>query len=298
MRDMLYVTLFYLFRFVIRILPDRIMGKFVTLLARAVFYIDKKHRHIAEVNLNLAYGDTMGQAQKTAIIKATYENLLLMLIDFVKNQGILEEKLLEKVTFHNDMVIQKALAKGEKIILLTAHYGNWELLPLALAAKYAPLTAVGRKLDSSAMDAILQKNREQFNIEIVEKKGAMREMIAVLKNNRMLGLLVDQNTSENEGILVDFFSKPARHTPAAAILSRRFDAVILPVFISTVSHNAYEITFYEPIYTEKTEDSEKDIRVSVQKQAKITEDVIRQRPQEWFWLHKRWKNQFEELYDA
>jgi KDO2-lipid IV(A) lauroyltransferase len=121
-------------------------------------------------------------------------------------------------------------------------------------------------------------------------------MITVLKNNRMLGLLVDQNTSKNEGILVDFFGKSVRHTPSAAILARRFDALIIPAFITTDDYSDYKITFYEPIKTEKTEDKDKDILDSVQKQAKITEDIIREKPEAWFWLHKRWKNQFEECY--
>ena len=298
MKDMLYVSLFYSFKFIIWLLPDVLLRQILKLLARVLYAIDRKHRHIAKVNLDLAYEETLSEEKKIDIIKATYLNLLFMLVDFVRNQGISKEKLLQKVTFHNTSVIKEALQKEQKIILVTAHYGNWELLPLSLAAEYGPLTGVGRKLDSSVMDNILKKNREQFNIEMIEKKGAMREMIDVLKHNRMLGLLVDQNTSENEGILVDFFGKPVRHTPAASILARRFDAVILPAFISSVSSEKYEITFYDPIYTQKTENKEQDIRDSVQKQAKITEEIIRQNPKEWFWLHKRWKNKFEEKYNV
>ena len=298
MKDMLYVSLFYSFKFLIWILPDVLLRQILKFLARGLYTIDSKHRHIAKVNLDLAYEETLSEEKKINIIKATYLNLLFVLVDFVRNQGISKEKLLQKVTFDNTSAIEDALQKKQKIILMTAHYGNWELLPLSLAAEYGPLTGVGRKLDSSVMDKILKKNREQFNIEMLEKKGAMRDMIGVLKNGRMLGLLVDQNTSENEGILVDFFGKPVRHTPAASILARRFDAVILPAFISSVSSEEYKITFYDPIYTQKTENKEKDIRDSVQKQAKITEEIIRQNPEEWFWLHKRWKNKFEETYNV
>jgi len=265
-------------------------------LAIFIYTIDKKHRKIAKVNLDLAYADTLSNAKKEKIVKASYVNLMLMLVDFIRNQGISREKLLEKVIFENETVLLNALQNDQKIILMTAHYGNWELLPLSLAAKFGPLTVVGRKLDSNVMDQILNKNRQQFNIEILEKKGAMRDMITVLKHHRMLGLLVDQNTSENEGILVDFFGKPVRHTPSAAILARRFDALIIPVFITTDDHMKYKITFYEPITIEKTEDKDKDILDSVQKQAKITEEVIRKKPEEWFWLHRRWKNQFEKCY--
>ena len=296
MKDICYVTLFNSFKFFIWIIPDTVMSYLAKGIAVFMYTIDKKHRKIAKVNLELAYGDTLSNEKKEKIVKASYLNLVYLLVDFIKNQGISKEGLLEKVTFENEAVLENALKNDRKIILITAHYGNWELLPLSIAAKFGPLTGVGRKLDSNAMDQILSKNRQQFDIEMLDKKGAMRDMISVLKHDRMLGLLVDQNTSDNEGVLVDFFGKPVRHTPAAAILARRFDALIIPAFITTDDQDHYKITFYEAIQTEKTDDKERDILDSVQKQAKITEEIIRKKPEAWFWLHKRWKNQFEECY--
>lgn len=298
MKDIFYGAIFYTFKFFIWITPNRAMDYIAKGLAALICAIDKKHKKIASVNLELAYKDTLSNEKKKKIIKATYVNLIYLLIDFIKNQGISRDELLAKVTFHNSEIITNAINSGSKIILMTAHYGNWELLPLSIAAKFGPLTGVGRKLESEVMDKILSKNRQQFNIEMLDKKGAMRDMISVLRNNRMLGLLVDQNTSENEGILVDFFGKPVRHTPSAAILARRFDALIIPAFITTREQRHYEITFYEPIVTKKSEDKERDIFESVQKQAKMTEEIIRKKPEEWFWLHKRWKNKFEEYYHA
>ena len=296
MKDLLYLSLFYFFRFLIWLLPERVMYGVMKGIASLIYFFDKKHRKIAQVNLDLAYGDSLTQEEKEHIIKACYTNLVLSLVDFVKNQGISREALLKKVTFRNDAVLADALEQGRKVILITAHYGNWELVALSIAAKYGEMTIIGRELDSPGMNAVLKQNREQFDIELIDKKGAMKSMIAALKQGRMLGLLVDQNTSENEGLLIDFFGKPARHTPSAAILSRRFDALIIPVFITTEDHLHYELTFYDPIETEKTDDKERDILDSVQKQADITEEVIRKRPEEWFWLHQRWKNQFEERY--
>lgn len=296
MKDIIYVTFFYSFKFLIWVIPTRMMVSIGKGLAVFIYTIDKKHRNIAKVNLDLAYGESLSNNEKDNIVKAAYLNLMLLLVDFIRNQGISKEDLLKKVTFENESVLVNALKTDQKIILMTAHYGNWELLPLSLAAKFGPLTGVGRKLDSPVMNKILSRNRQQFDIEMLEKKGAMREMIAVLKQNRMLGLLVDQNTSENEGILVDFFGKPVRHTPSAAILARRFDALIIPAFITTEDNVHYKIRFYEAIETAKTEKKDKDILDSVQKQANITEEIIRKKPGEWFWLHKRWKNQFEHIY--
>jgi KDO2-lipid IV(A) lauroyltransferase len=296
MRDGLYIVVFKTFQFIVRLFPPALLRFLITYIALLACFVDKRHVRIAKVNLDLAFEEQKSDEEKYAIIKKCYQNLLFSLTDFIKNQGISKEKLLNKVTFHNDHILQDALDKNQKIILVTAHYGNWELLPLSLAAKFGPLTGVGRNLDSTAMDMILLQNREQFNIEMLDKKGAMKDMIRAVKNGRMLGLLVDQNTSEKEGLLIDFFGKKARHTPSAAILARRFETSVIPAFITTEDHLHYHITFYEPILTPKTEDKDRDIQQSVQAQAAITEKVIRAKPEEWFWLHQRWKNQYEHLY--
>ena len=293
---MLYVAAFNFFRFFIRILPDPVMDAMIKGLAWLIYIFDKKHRKIAEVNLDLAYGDALSKEEKEKITRSVYQNMLFSLVDFVKNQGISREALLQKVAFKNEAVLEKARAEGKKVILVTGHYGNWELVALAIAAKFGKMTIIGRSLDAPRMNKILKQNREQFDIELVDKQGAMKAMIQALKADRMLGLLVDQNTAGSEGLLIDFFGKPARHTPSAAILARRFDALIIPVFITTEDHRHFTLTFYDPIETARSDDKDADIYDSVQKQATITEKVIRQKPQEWFWLHQRWKNQFEERY--
>jgi len=111
-----------------------------------------------------------------------------------------------------------------------------------------------------------------------------------------VGLLVDQNTSDKEGKLINFFAKLARHTPSATLIARKTGTPIIPVFMTADDYKNYNITFYEPIITDKTENSEEDIKKSVQEQANITQKVIEAKPDEWFWLHRRWKNQYEELY--
>lgn len=296
MKEMFYLGAFNLFKFFVWIIPDRLLIWLMRGFSYLVYLFDKKHRKIAKVNLDLAYGDTLSETEKEHIVRECYFHLAMTLADFVKNQGISRERLLSKVTFKNAHILEDALREGKKVILVTAHYSNWELVALSIAAKFGPMTIIGRKLDSASMDAILRQNREQFDIKLINKQGAMKPMIDTLKKNRMLGLLVDQNTAKKEGLLVDFFGKPARHTPSAAILGRRFDAVIIPVFINLNDDLKYTLTFYDPIITEKTEDKEGDILRSVQKQADITEEVIRKKPEEWFWLHQRWKNQYKEYY--
>lgn len=276
-------------------MPSFIVNSVLNFLAFLAYFFGKRHRRIIRANLNLAFGEGMSEGEKQGITKQCYKNMVYNLADFIKNQGISKEELEKKIVFKNKEILEDAIEKGEKIIIMTAHYGNWELL-IALGAFFKPTSAVGRALDSKSFDKILSQNRKQFDMDLIEKQGAARGMLKALKDGRMLVVLVDQNTREKEGILIDFFGKKARHTPSVANLSRKTDALIVPVFATTEDHQKYTVTFYEPFKTEVTEDRKEDIQRSVQKQADITERVIRQKPDEWFWFHKRWKNQYEHIY--
>jgi len=295
--DSIYLFIFYTFRFLVRNTPFFILNSTLSFLSYIVYFLDKKHRKIVSVNINLSFGNKIKDNEKYQISKMCYKNLIYNLADFIRNQGASNEEILSKVTFENSSILEKSLEENKKIIIMTGHYGNWELLPLAIAAKFTPLTVVGRDLDSKVIHKILKRNREQFNINLLSKKGAMRGMIKSLKNNRPVGLLVDQNTKDTEGLLVDFFGKKVRHTPSVAILAKKFNAVIIPTFIFSNNDNTYNIKFFDPIIMNNTKDTEDDIFKCVQEQAKITEQVIREKPNEWFWLHKRWKNQYKNYYN-
>lgn len=294
--DSVYLSIFYVFRFFIKFTPKFIINPILNFLAFLIYSVDKKHRKIAKVNLDLAYEDRMSEEEKIDITKKCYKNLIYTLADFIKNQGANKEEVLEKVSFENSEIIENAISENKRIILLTAHYGNWELLSLSIAAKFTPLAVVGRDLDSEVMNKILTKNREQFDIELLSKSGAMKGMVKSLKSNRPVGLLVDQNTKDTEGILIDFFGKKARHTPSIAVLAKKFDAVIIPAFIQNKNDGDFVVKFFEAIPVDNTDNKEEDIRKCVQSQADVTQKIIEDKPEEWFWLHQRWKNQYEHLY--
>lgn len=294
--DSVYLSIFYVFRFFIKFTPKFIINPILNFLAFLIYSVDKKHRKIAKVNLDLAYEDRISEEEKVSITKKCYKNLIYTLADFIKNQGASKEEVLDKVSFENSEIIEKAISENKRIIIVTAHYGNWELLSLSIAAKFTPLAVVGRDLDSEVMNKILTKNREQFDIELLSKSGAMKGMVKSLKSNRPVGLLVDQNTKESEGILINFFGKKARHTPSVAVLAKKFDAVIIPAFIQNNNHENFVVKFFEPISIDNSDDKEEDIRKCVQAQADITQKIIEDKPEEWFWLHQRWKNQYESMY--
>ncbi len=290
MKDYFYLIVYYLFRGFVRHTPESIRFPILKGLARFAYVVDRRHRQTAYINLDIAFGDTMPEEKKTRIVKKTYENLVFILHEFIRNQGISKEDLLKKIELVDEHYLQEAIAAKRPIIFITAHYGNWELLPLAYGAKYGPITVVGRPLDSKVMNEILTENRRQLNVRLVEKKGALKHLIATLKRGEAVGLLVDQNTARHDGIVIDFFGKPARHTPAAAMLARRMNATVIPAFVMSDDYKHYRIKIYPPIPMEKTDNPDEDIRRHVQAQADVTEQMIREKPDQWFWLHKRWKH--------
>jgi KDO2-lipid IV(A) lauroyltransferase len=284
---------FFILQKVSLIMPKAIKIAIAKTLAYLFYKFHKRYYLVARKNLDFIYQDSLTSNQKEQIIKDMFFNLAQNFGSFIENQGITKKRLLQKVTFKNENIFIDALRGNRPIVFITAHYSNWEILPLSIAAKYHPLVGVGRALKQPWLDSILKKNREQFGIEMIDKKGAMRQMVKVVKSKKPLGLLVDQNL---EGVVVDFMGKRASHTTSAAILAYKYDAIVIPCFITRVEFERYEATFYEPIEIEKSENMDEYILKHTQKQAKITEDIIKNSPSQWLWIHRRWKREYPNIY--
>ena len=298
MIDYLYLFIYNIFAFLAKVLPIGVMNSILKGLSSFAYRVDKKHNHIINANLKLAFGDKLTQKDRDDIGKRVFYNLLQTIIGFMRRNGRSRDELLQNITFKNEYILQEYIDKNKKILFVTGHYSNWELLPSIIATKFGiNLVGVGRKLDSNLMDKILKKNREQFGIEMLYRKGAIKGMIKALREGKAVGVLLDQHLGAKQGgIEVDFFGHKALHSPSASILARNFELDVIPGYISTDDYKNYTITFYKPIPFIKTEDKEADILAMTQAQAKIMEDVIRAKPDEWFWVHKRWKGLYPKIY--
>ena len=201
-----------------------------------------------------------------------------------------KEKVLQNITFEGNEIIEQYQKEGKNFILVTGHFGNWELLSQSIAIKFGlRLVGVGRKIDSDVIDDVLKKNREQFNVEMVYKKGALKECIKVINQDKVVGILTDQAIRKNQSIEVSFFGKKATHTPLASMLSRKFGLDLIPAYISTDDYINYKVNIYSPIKYIKTDNQEEDLAILTQLQANAIEGVIREKPRQWFWMHRRWK---------
>jgi KDO2-lipid IV(A) lauroyltransferase len=275
---------------VIRLIPLHIGVLVLKSLAYLFYLFDKKQRKIAYENLRNAYGDELSDIQMRKIIRSNYLHFALVWLDFVKLPRIVNTS-----NWQNYFQVEgleharKALKEGKGIIFVTGHVGNWEVLGCAFDFFFHPLHSIAKHLKNPFVDRFLTRLREEGRQKIIFTEDASREIIRVLRNNKLLGILVDQNARENN-IFVDFFGQKAATTRSVATISLKMGAPIIMIFLRrTDKKYKFKITLSKPIQIERTGNLEKDILSLTQRYTTIIESRIREHPHEWLWMQRRWK---------
>lgn len=247
--------------------------------------VPAKRRNMAVNNIGRALGVNRRQAR--AIAKASGVRLGPMFMEVLAMPQINKDNIGQFVTLSGQEHLAAALKMGRGAVLATAHSGNWELLGAALAMHGFPLVAVVQRQTNPAMDKFINEYRTRAGMHVTYKTG-VREMIKLLGEGKIIGLLMDQD-NHRDGVFVEFFSRPASTAQGAAALGRLNNAPIVPAFITANPDGTHTAIIHPPVMVEKTADRAEDVRVTTQRLTKIIEDHIRQHPEEWFWLHNRWK---------
>ncbi|MDY0328524.1 MAG: lipid A biosynthesis lauroyl acyltransferase [Arcobacteraceae bacterium] len=292
LKDFSFFILYKIVKFIFYILPKSVAKICLNWLGVLVRKFDGMHKHIPRANLDFVFGDKLSDEQKEIIIQNSYKNLAYNLYEFVINSSITVEELSQKVTITNEKYILDAIQDNKSIIFVSAHYGNWELLGKYFS-KYKPISVVGRPLNNEYLNNDLKDSRALDNCDILDRSGATRGLMKALKNKHNIGLVVDQHTAPTKGgIEIKLFGKKALQTDIPARLALKFDAVILPTFVVLKEFGKYEIKVYPPI--EITKDS--TIESLTQAQAYAIEKQIIELPDLWMWQHKRFKENYSEIY--
>ena len=272
---------YYGFKFVeksVEILPKKPL---INVLGNSGYLLDTKRKKDIFTNLNLAFPEKSKQ-EKKHIAKKVYKNFARNLVEFIENKKLSQKELLKKVEF-------KGFDKlSYPVIFATAHFGNWEIMPIGFGSRYSKINVVYRKIDNKKLNKEIIQSRKRFNVEMIEKTGALKKLILAIKKGENIGILVDQNTSSNEGIETTFFGKKVLQTPSAALLSKKFKIPIAMTF-ALPKKKKWEIVIKDVFYTD-------DIQESVNRQSKVIEEVVKEYPEEYYWFHKRFKHFYEEEY--
>ena len=281
-------------------MPHFLRLGFAKTIALILFLLDRRRKFNLLTNLDFAYNHSLPPSQKKEILKTNYLNLVYNSISFFMLSVSNKAQILNTIRIDKPEIIHKLLETNTKIVFVTAHFGNWEYTTPAFSCYFNhKITAVARMTPYPLINEYLIKVRSKFNITILDKKGAAIPLARALKKDNVVGIVTDQNTTSKEGELVDFFGKKVRHTPIASLLARKFDAKIIH-FVAYYSKDYKKILIkiLPPIEFQKTDDAQSDIHNLTQIQSDILEQIIRENPKEWLWFHKKFKNQYPEIYKA
>jgi len=280
------------------LLPKSARKAFFTTLAFIAYHISAKYRKVARQNLLFAFDGKLEEREIQDIIKYSFKNLLYNFLHILEIRNISKEELLAKVTIVGKEKIDAIHKEGRSVIYVTTHYSSWELGGAALGVLAEPITAVYKKLKNSTYEEWLLDGRARFGNTNLEKTNVVKPLIRLIKEKKASAILIDTNISQKDGLMVNFLGKPIRQTITPAYLARKFNAAIVPITIRTDDEEHYTIMLYDEIAVNKTEDEAADILEATQAQANWLTSLIREEPKFWFWLHKRWKNDYPEIYDT
>ncbi len=293
---MISFYIFKFFEFVLFLFPASGRRKFFLGLSRMAYAIDAKHKRVIRQNLKHAFNEEFSAEKIETIGRGCYDNLLLNVLQVMENHHSSIETIANNVELINLDIVDTAKEQNRPIIFVTAHYGNWELEGAVISGTVSTSSSVYKALKNSYFDKYLLEARERYTMKLYEKRGAIRHLNKAVKNCESISLMIDQNVKVKDGIVVEFFGKDIRQTPAPAFLARKYNAVIIPLLIHPKEDDGYAITFYEPIEVDKSDDAEVDVLKATQAQALWLENEIRRIPQHWFWCHRRFKAEYPEIY--
>jgi KDO2-lipid IV(A) lauroyltransferase len=251
-------------------------------LARRLGPLTSVHR-IADRQMSLALPEMNVDARRRCLA-GMWDNLGRVLAELSHLSDI---RLGENLEVVGDEHLDIVRTSGRPAIFISAHYGNWELVSHAAALLSAPLVLVYRAANNPLVEDLLQSIRSRPNLEHVPKGvRAARALLQALQTNRSLGILVDQKL--NSGIAVPFFGHDAMTAPAPAELALRSNSPIIPIRVERLHGTQFRISIEAPIILVSTGDRDKDVLNGLLRINAVLERWIRERPDHWFWVHKRW----------
>ncbi|MBI3988686.1 MAG: lysophospholipid acyltransferase family protein [candidate division NC10 bacterium] len=279
-------------------LPSPIAYRIGEALGWVLYLLDGRHRRIAAENLALAFNGRWDPREITRTVRGVFLNLSRMGVEACRIPHLTADNVDQFIQVEGYEHFKRAKAKGKGILWITGHLGPWELLPVASALNGEPLHIVVRPLDNTYLDEAVNRFRKWGGNTIIPKKQALRVVLEALKKGESVALLIDQNLTRKEGVFVEFFGRPACTTLAPALLALRADAVVLPAAIFRRGRDRHTIVIGQEIPLIRTGDLEADIVANTARFTKAIEAFIRQAPDQWFWVHRRWKTQPLESRDS
>jgi KDO2-lipid IV(A) lauroyltransferase len=252
--------------------------------------LDRRHREIAMDGLRRAFRE-WDEARVERTARAVYSHFGAVLLDILWMSRQPRSRLLSIVEWDGRERVEAAYATRRGILFVTAHFGNWEIHAIDHAWRHEPIGVIARPLDNPALDERLCTFRRRSGNTVIYKRHALAQVLRMIRAGAGVAVLVDQNVQEQDGIFVDFFGRPAATTTVAAAVARKTGCVLMPTRAVLLPNGHYHLTYEPPLEWTATGDRDTDVAAITQALTKRIESWVRETPEQWLWVHKRWKTQ-------
>jgi len=251
--------------------------------------LDRRHREIVRENLRQAFPertpDEIGRMTREVFL-----NLGRTAADVARSGRLLRPGGMDAVAVDGLEHLLAARSRGRGVLLISAHSGPWEILPLVSASRYEPVHVVARPLDNPRLDRVITAFREREGNRVIRKRDAVQAVLRVLREGGTVAMLIDQHITERDGAVVPFFGRPASTVLAPALIALRSGAAALPILIQREpARGRYRIRIGAEVALARGGDLKTDMTVNTARFTLAIEQLIRERPEQWFWVHRRWK---------
>jgi KDO2-lipid IV(A) lauroyltransferase len=275
-------------RFVIGRLPDSLVAVVGTLIGLTFWLIDAGHRRLAFRQLQAAFpGKTAAECRQ--ITRRTFTHFGRSLTTLLKFSTLTPDQIRARVVFDGDDRVRQALKAGKGAILITGHFGFWELHGLAHALALPPIHLLARRLDNPHLHDLLERIRTATGNRVIYRRGAVRRVLRALQDNEAVAILIDQHIQPQDAVTVTFFGRPAATTSAVAALALRTGAPVIPVFGVPLPDGRLRCVYEHPVEPPLA-DSPDPITEFTQRCTDVLEMYVRRHPDLWLWMHRRWRD--------
>jgi KDO2-lipid IV(A) lauroyltransferase len=252
------------------------------------YYLIPVRRNVARENLERAFPDLTRQ-QRRRIARACYKNLARSAVEFLRLPGLTPKKVDRDLEHAGWEHYQEAEKNGKGMIVVTAHFGNFDLLACAEALRGVPLHVISREQHAKGVNRFWMKVRENHGVRFIPPKDSIFGIHKLLKNQQVVALVIDQHMPVGRGIAVPFFGEPASTTHAPAMLSLTTGAPIVPATIERLKGGRHRVTLDAAVQVNReAERNQEAVRIT-EELNRWLEDKIRKKPDHWLWIHRRWK---------
>jgi KDO2-lipid IV(A) lauroyltransferase len=246
----------------------------------------RRHR-IAMKNLRLAFPDK-SESERRTILRNCWRHFGREILGYIRIQNLPLEEIAARCPFTNFGVLEQAMARGHGVLLISAHYGGWEVAGVAIMSLVKHVRTVVRRLDNEYLERDLARLRERTGVELIDRRHAARALTKALRENAVVVLLPDQAVLPREGVLVPFVGRPAWTTPVPARLALRHAATIVFTFCIP-DGTRHRLEFEEAIRVDQLPEEERDPVALTKRINDVISRRIASRPELWLWMHDRWK---------